>query len=346
MLRSTDYFFEYLYSLEFLNKGDTLLLGDFNIPGYADFYYTHERQDNYINNLMNFLNLSGLNQYNFVKNTDERLLDLVIFNRTCTVSQSEVVITRTDKCHPALSISFHYNDIINLNRSIPKKKYDLYNFRKANFPVMYDMFLNIDWSFVERSRDVEECCADLYDKIYSVFNECVPRFGVSNRRIYPPWFNADIKRNIRLKAIQWRNYKRTGNRLAYDNFSELRRQVKIEIKNAYNNYIRQVENDVRLDPSKFWAFVGSRRGSADISRGMHLHNSVLTTADDIVNAFADFFSRSYLPSSNVPSVSPSMQTSASNLNIDIANFSETEVLNTLAAMSITRDALKYFPPGP
>lgn len=318
--------FEFLSSLKFLINADTLLLGDFNIPGYADFCLRNGRPDNRTNTLTNFLNFLGMIQYNFVPNADNRLLDLVIFNRPCVVNVSDIVLTRVDEHHPPLSIVFTHSVSINLNRQILKCKSGLYNFRKADFPLLYQMLFNIDWSFLQLVEDVEECCGLLYEKIYGVFEATVPKFGHSSSRIYPPWFDAGIKRNIRLKAIHWRKYKRTGDESVYISFSALRRQIKTDVRIAYRNYMQQVENDILLDPNRFWSFVGSRRGFTGITRGMRFDGSDLTTAEDIVNAFSDFFSQSFLAPSSDSSTTPPV--SCHSL-LDISSFNEVEVLNAI-----------------
>lgn len=323
-------FFEYLSSMEFVYGSDTLLLGDFNVSGYAD-YLRNGRQDNYVRILTDFMNLLGLNQYNLVENANSRLLDLVLFGRQCTVRESDVLLTRADDHHPPLSVSFVYNESIGLNRGIPKNKSNMYNFRKANFPVLYGMLLDVDWTFLDDIGDVDECCKTFYDRIYAIFDECIPKFGLSNRRVFPPWFHNEIKRNIRLKSISWRKYKVTGDRSDYENFSRLRHQIKADVDVSYREYMRLIENGVTNDPNKFWAFVGSRKGSAGVGRGMQYENSTFTTVDGIVNAFANFFSHSYHAPSGLPeglpfTVPPHAFPSAA---INIANFSETEVFNAI-----------------
>lgn len=183
-----------LYDYLFINFGnkihstDMLFLGDFNIPNYASFFLRNGLLDNYIFHLENFANLFQISQCNKVVNNDGRLLDLVFFNRMCTVHMATDVLTRIDAHHPPLCIAFSYRPVLNNNKEAPKNNCQNYNFRKANFPLLYNKISCLDWTFLDEVRDLEEACSMLYTHLYSVFDQCVPKYGQARNRVYPPGF--------------------------------------------------------------------------------------------------------------------------------------------------------------
>lgn len=319
--------FDYLSFLPFIQNKDILMLGDFNITKYASFL-ADNHSDGKIFALNNFLNLLNLQQYNYIFNKHNKLLDLVLCNKKCRVEKSDDVLIREDDHHPALNVTLEMKDCFVSRTIFPKNSDVTYNFRKANFQILYHALLDVDWSFLTSFSDVESACQAFYDKLYQLFDLIVPKYTSKYRkRAYPPWFNGTIIRNIRLKARYWRRYKIHNDVEARNDFKLLRNVIKTDIDIAYSNYINNTESNITREPHKFWAFVNSKRKHASIPTHMHHNDQNLDNPLDIVNTFADFFSRSFLPPSDEPL--PDLNAVFSNFNINVNHLSERDVQNAL-----------------
>lgn len=321
-----DKLFDFLSLLPCVHNNDILILGDFNIPKYAS-YLADSQPDNKILSLVNFLNMFNLQQQNFVFNTDGKLLDLVICNKKCAVEQSDDILTREDDFHPALNILLEFSHYTNTKFNFPKNADKRYNFRNANFQLLYDTLQHEDWTFVNSFSHIYPACRAFYDRLYAIFDMCVPKSNSSYKRKYPPWFNGNIIKNVKLKAKFWRSYKQHGNMVSYTEFKRLRTKIKVDIDLAYANYVRNIENNIVREPQKFWSHVNSKKKSTDISTQMFLNDQHFDNPNDIINSFADFFSKSFLPPTE--NLEPINDQVANTPSIAITCFSENEVFNAL-----------------
>lgn len=125
----------------------------------------------------------------------------------------------------------------------------------------------------------------------------------------------------------WQTYRTSGDTNAFNEFKRLRSKIKSEIRISYSNFVQRTESDIKSDPSKFWAYVNSKKGVTNISKHMHYNNQTLTTTDDILNAFANFFSESYISDTDDLTLSP--DSVINNLNIHIRAFDEVQVLQAI-----------------
>lgn len=73
-----------------------------------------------------------------------------------------------------------------------------YNYKKANLISLYQSIGATDWSFLNDFDVVDSDFDEFYCKLYSLIKKYVPSVKVSNRH-YPPWFEADLIRNIKKK---------------------------------------------------------------------------------------------------------------------------------------------------
>ncbi|KAG5864529.1 hypothetical protein JTB14_029365 [Gonioctena quinquepunctata] len=83
----------------------TIIIGDFNITKLQE-HYDSEHYTHLVSRFMNFLDLCGSSQYNFVKNYNDKLLDLVIapIDFFCEVKHHEDPIVPIDTHHSGLLV--------------------------------------------------------------------------------------------------------------------------------------------------------------------------------------------------------------------------------------------------
>ena len=51
----------------------------------------------------------------------------------------------------------------------------MYNFRKANFPLLYELLLTENWSILERCDNVDDARQLFYNKLYMIFDLTVSK---------------------------------------------------------------------------------------------------------------------------------------------------------------------------
>lgn len=317
--------FEQISSIKEIHNNNLIILGDLNIPGYLASLVSNQSNPQImaLNNFMNFLDLT---QHNFIRNCNNRTLDLVISNCNCSVDVCKDILVPVDSHHPALEISVNVN--VDNNMSLAGNFAGRYNFRKANFPGLYESILLTDWSMLQNFTDVDEACSALYSRLHEIFDQFVPKMSTyRHKRFYPAWFNAVIIANIRLKEKAWRAYRQTGDLNALANFKRLRATIKSDINISFKNYNQEIEKSININPNKFWSFVNSKRGSSDIACDMEYEGSPVHGSDNVVNAFADFFVKSYTKGQSIISANEGVLRVNSVLQMQYVN--EDQVLRAL-----------------
>jgi hypothetical protein len=128
---------------------------------------------------------------------------------------------------------------------------------------------------------------------HCVFGDCVshnkhiPRRGGS-LGTYPAWFDRELIYLIRRKYKAWQRYKRSERIHAYNIFKQLRAEVKVKERHAYNNYVTRMSASVKANPKYFWSFVNSIKKSTSIPDVMNYDGSILKDPKDIVDKFAGY----------------------------------------------------------
>ncbi|XP_063921244.1 uncharacterized protein LOC135136047 [Zophobas morio] len=264
-----------------------------------------------------------------IKTYDEKTnLDLVFSNINCKVSKADSPLVVEDKHHPALVVDCYLDDQFKPNFAMNTEKLT-YNFKKANYHLMYKLFSETDWSFINSICDVNQACTVFYDCIYKVFEKSVPKFKVRppSRKSYPPWFTGDIIACIRNKSMAHRNYIRFKTPYYYNIFKSYRFQLNILIDTAYKNYISNIENSVSTNPKKFWAFVHGKKGHSKIPGVMEYNDTERTSPLSIVEGFAHYFNSVYTNSN--PLTSSSNSKTRSSVLVNLETISEKDVLTAL-----------------
>lgn len=249
--------FEIISSINILHNNDILIVGDFNIPSYYSSIINDQTNTQVaaLNNFMNFLNLS---QYNFSCNSNTRILDLVLSSYQCTVNKCDDILLKEDIHHPALIVSFKIQSV-RAKENFPTNFKSTFNFRKANFPFLYEQLYSTNWTFLNEYSDIDEACSSFYRHLSQIFETCVPKSKAVSKRKFPPWFTASIKKDIRLKEKLWHAYNRNREVDTLNEFKRLRTKIKLDIKNAQKSFIDKAENSINYNPNFFWSYINSKK---------------------------------------------------------------------------------------
>ena len=252
-------FFELFSSLQYLNEGVTsVLVGDFNVPSFCATGSTRENVT--LNNFSGFHNMS---QCNSVANNVGRLLDLVFCNSVCTVGGCADPIVSEDLYHPTLEVSLSIATD-RRHRFSPDDQMHSYNFKRADFPLLYDLFQSADWSFVEEFDDVDQACDEFYRILYQIIDVAVPKTSTGSGKRYPVWVNSEVRAALRRKNNMHRKYKQTKVLHYWCEFRRYRSLSKQLMNAAYRDYMTLSQQSLRDDPKRFWSFIHEKKGNTRI----------------------------------------------------------------------------------
>jgi hypothetical protein len=106
-------FCDLLMSLHFLYDSNLLIVGDFNVPDYVNGVCGHSKASTSCQLPNNLICFYDLKQCNNVRNSNNRLLDLVFVNRclSCSVIDSGDPLVGVDDHHPSLEVGVTIGDV-------------------------------------------------------------------------------------------------------------------------------------------------------------------------------------------------------------------------------------------
>lgn len=282
-------FFNMCECNQYMFQANVMILGDFNLPYIIPNLTVVNSQCE--RELCEFSNFYNLKQCNFIPNNLNRFLDLIFCNFEVNVTLSNGALVKVDSFHPPLCV----NAIFPKRATKSQFHSNIYNYRKADFPLLIALIKDTDWLCLENFSTVDEVVSKFYEIFYSLLHRCIPRGKGSvdgSIREYPKWFTSEIITKIKAKHRYLLLYKRHNLQFYHNKFKELRKEIKNEIQNTYTTYIANFEQSIQENGSNFWSFIKSRKNSKKV-----LECGCMTYLDDqcessreIAMAFGKYFS--------------------------------------------------------
>jgi hypothetical protein len=282
-------FFEKLeISRNIVNDKYILILGDFNLHSCS---YSRDE-------LSYFLESFNLKQLNHIKNRNNRVLDCVYTNidsNLVVVSRHDFPLVPEDIHHPTLDISIalpsHNIKYCNTHSNNVSQRW---KFHRQGISSLKEKIATCTWAEVYSAENVDDAVEGFYSIINGFFDECFGFSGASNYRDdYPRWFSRNLIKNIKKKYFLHKLWKNSKSSLAYARFSEMRRSVKEELNVCYKHHIESNEINICRDPTNFWSFINSKRGTTGDPREMMHNNVTYSDPKEIADAFSKYFSSVY-----------------------------------------------------
>ncbi|KAF9824369.1 hypothetical protein SFRURICE_002031 [Spodoptera frugiperda] len=306
---STDTFEYFIESCNSVIDGNsdslTLLMGDFNLSS-LDWTYDSNSESclastsssGYLTNLLTaFLALNNLKQYNWVKNHQSKILDLVLSDiEKIKVDNCISPIRDLDRFHPAIEVALTLTKGLKNNQKVISKP----NYYKADYEAINRDLELIDW------HDEFSLCSnvnDRLDKFYNIIDNIIKQhvpYTESKRGKYPPWYSLQLKKLLKQKQKFQQRIKAHNNPLDRVEFNYLRKDCKILTRLCYRNYITEIETKIKGHPKFFWTHIKNlRKTSSSYPSEMYLGDECAYGSKAISDLFAKQFCSVYDPSINL-----------------------------------------------
>jgi hypothetical protein len=219
-----------------------VFVGDYNLP-HLVWELDDERKPrikSHTNSSVNiifldFLALTGVKQYNFIHNSHNKLLDLVLSNRQCLVGSPDSCWVCPDPYHPPLEITIETQKI---NFEVIKnssRRVVLYN--KADYSKIKNDISSHNWIEEFSSLSTDECVDRFYLILNNIIHKNIPSRVVRAGETYPCWYSSALIKVIKEKSVYHKKWKRYKNKLDYLSFSLLRNRQKRLIRECHSKYI-------------------------------------------------------------------------------------------------------------
>ena len=314
---------QFLNSIELLLLNQCfVILGDFNLPSLTKTTSACKKS----NCFKDFINTVDAKQYNLIPNSNNSILDLILSNieSKLTVSRCDNPVVREDHHHPSLCVALEVS-FPRHNSRFPTDDNFQYNFRRADYNLLYHDLCAADWSFLNEIDDVDIALDSFYETLYKVCHMQVPPKRSSSSH-YPPWFTGEIRQNLKNKDYYRKKWLKTKNLTYQAEYNRIRRIVKLQISEAYDFYVASVESDINADPVHLWKFLHDRRRTTRIPGIVRDGTIDLKDPSAIVDGFARTFSSAYSNGAN----SRCVETFSNYLSFVIPPVMEEDIIKIMA----------------
>lgn len=324
-----------------INDDSVIIIGDFNLGNIKwtkSSAHQHAEPNVDTNNIgkvfLEFLSSNDLYQYNAIENKQNRILDLVISNLIypIKVTRSCDVISKVDDFHPPLQIAIH----LNLPKPLTNKKTMIYKFKNADYHKIRKRLEEINWNIVLKSDTIDTAVDNFYLVLREIIAESVPRRSAI-KNLYPIWYNSNLIKMLKEKEKCRQRMKKYKNKRDEYEYLLLKDRSSRKIKELYQKYLQNVQNNIIKNPKYFWSYIKNKRDAKSIiPRHMRLNNSTATDGLSIADLFAENFASVYSPISNIVPNPTYIHNTCNSNNLHHVTLSKTSIQRKLKNLDIAK----------
>ena len=151
-----------------------------------------------------------------------------------------------------------------------------YNYRRADFDGLRRSLSLIPWGLLD-GVGVDEAVDTFYQLLESAIADHVPT--VVLRRRVPPWFDGAVRAALRLKEAAYRRFRRNPSPSTRAEFADKRRDFKSVSNNKYFEYLRNLTDDFKTNPKRYWSFLKTVTNKSSVSSALFDACGQLVTDD-------------------------------------------------------------------
>ena len=212
---------------------NVILLGDINV----DFLNLSNYE---ILDCLTLFNLSNvINEPTRVSGNSSTLIDPILVSDACRVLDAGTISVDN-------SISDHKATFVSVKTETPLlKSYtrEVWNYKNANFEELNEKIRQHVWDHLIRNTiSVDEACANFTEAFIQLCESSIPRKKVIIRPSDRPWFNSELRHNIRLRDRLRRKALKTNNNQDKIRYKTQRNRVNNIKKHAKETYMNNYED--------------------------------------------------------------------------------------------------------
>jgi hypothetical protein len=264
-----------------------LILGDYNVP---EFYRSTLPRGSKYGTLVDFMEICNLTQFNtHINEASETVLDLVFSSSSLSIDRCDTPVVSPDIYHPPI--------VISTSISLPADTEEIKvfrNWKEANWLGIKNSLAEVDWDAAfYLCSDVDSLVDRFYDISMLILNAYCPLI-VKKSRPAAPRISPETKRLLRKKRKANSNWRKFQNPVDLAIFEELKARCEESSANDEKQAMALVEENLLLNPRKFFQFVNKRRSNgAGVADYVSLDAITAKNKKDSADLFAKFFGSTF-----------------------------------------------------
>ena len=247
--------------------------------------------------------------------------------------ECDIPLVEMDSHHPPLCITTTFAEMNTLGTTSRIK----YLYDEADFSTISNELNKIDWTSVLSTGSVDDATNTFYKILFDLRSSYIPSKITRPDNIYPPWYNTVLIKILKEKYKFHCKYKKYKNRSDYNSFVLLRDRAKVLERERYDNYIKNIENNIKKNPKHFWKYVKNKRQHNALPSVMIYNQQSSDSGGTICNMFASYFQSTFLQGSDVNLCCDELEPD-SVVDVGSIEVPEEEVFKQLKSLDISKSA--------
>ena len=219
-------------------------------------------------------------------------IDLIFTSQPNLVIQSGVFPSLHSNCHH--NITYAKFDLF-IEYPPPYSRL-VWNYSKAEVPLIQESASNFDWVTKLSSLNIEEQIKFFNETLLNIFSNFCPHKTITCNDKDPPWLTDDIKRIIYFKDQAYRHYQRSNKTaqdyVILDNVSRhLNEQIELSKQEYYHKLSIQLNNPF-TSRKKYWTLLKTliNGKKVPVIPPLLVNNIYISNINEKANEFNNFFS--------------------------------------------------------
>ena len=284
--------------LSMAKPSDTVIvLGDYNLPylcwsldndlnSYIPVNASSEQEMVMCESMMS----NGLQQINSFSNVNGRILDLAFVNNGDKVDLLEppANLLKVDAHHKPFSLCIGtYDDPGDDTFTLTDNCN--FDFTRCNFDEISASFAAVNWSIL-LDHDLDDAVTVFYEKIFDILHQLVPLKRTPKKRfVNHSWWTTELRHLRNVLRKKRKHYFRNKSPRNKTLLQQAESAYEVALASTFRNYIDQLQQKFKRDPSSFWNFVKRRRQPDNVPTNVSYLDKTAQCPQDAANLFADFF---------------------------------------------------------
>jgi len=271
------------------NYTHILTMGDFNFPGINWNDETTNTGVNHIDNIFLegikdlFLHQHIIQHTRIRNNQQPTTLDLVFTNEENMVDNVEYLQHLGKSDH--LILMFNFNCYVDKNYNMNKK----YKYHKGNYLEINNKLKEIEWDVIV-DMGIQNAWDTFTEKLHKLMEKHIPRSAGITGIKRNPYVDKRARDAIKSKRTNWIKYTNCKTPNNFETYKTARNNVTYEIRRSHQEYERNLAENVRENPKKFWKYVRSNtKTSIGVGKLTKPDGSITLTDKETANTLNTYF---------------------------------------------------------
>ena len=209
---------------------------------------------------------------------------------------------------------------------------------KGDYNGMREELCRIDWSYLFRERNVDQCWNDFCAKLLHLQETMIPQVS-AGKHTRPQWMDQRARLAIKAKQSAWKKYMICRTDSNFDKYKKARNRFKSVSIKARRSFEKKISEEVKVNPKAFWNYVSQKTKVVSLQQKVRNERGELSrnseeTAEFLNSYFVSVFDEDDPENTHYPYPCPESTCS----NLSEINISKDDIIKILGELKIDKAA--------